>query len=65
VRKTDNLPPSCAVVMSSANPNFLEPCGPLQACDGNDLTFFYFTGYGDISDEMCGGGGSIAVLNKK
>ena len=25
------LPQSCAVVMKSGNPNFLEPCGLLQA----------------------------------
>ena len=31
------LPPSCAVVMKSGNPNFLEPCGPLQACNGTAL----------------------------
>ena len=29
------LPPSCAVVMTSGNFNFLEPSGPLQACNGN------------------------------
>jgi len=28
------LPPSCAVVMKSGNPNFLEPSGSLQACNG-------------------------------
>ena len=28
------LPPSCAVVMKSGNFNFLEPSGPLQACNG-------------------------------
>ena len=28
------LPPSCAVVMKSGNLNFLEPSGPLQACNG-------------------------------
>ena len=33
------LPPSCAVIMKSGNPNFLEPSGPLQACNGTDLTF--------------------------
>jgi len=27
------LPPSCAVVMKSGNFNFLEPSGPLQACN--------------------------------
>ena len=30
-----NVPPSCAVVMKSGSPNFLEPSGPLQACDGS------------------------------
>jgi hypothetical protein len=30
------LPPSCAVVMKSGNLNFLEPSGPLQACNGAD-----------------------------
>jgi hypothetical protein len=28
------LPPSCAVVMKSGDLNFLEPSGPLQACNG-------------------------------
>ena len=28
------LPPSFAVVMKSVNLNFLEPSGPLQACNG-------------------------------
>ena len=31
------LPPSCAVVMKFGNLNFLEPCGPLQACNGTAL----------------------------
>ena len=31
------LPPSCAVVMKSGNLNFLEPSGPLPACNGTDL----------------------------
>ena len=31
------LPPSCAVVMLSGNLNFLEPSGPLQACNGTAL----------------------------
>jgi len=38
MRKADNLPPSCAVVTKSGNRNFLEPSGPLQACNGNALT---------------------------
>jgi len=37
------LPPSCAVVMKSGNLNFLEPCGPLQACNGTFLpSYLYF-----------------------
>jgi len=40
VRKVDNLPPSCAVVMKSGNLNFLEPSGPLQACNGDALPFY-------------------------
>jgi hypothetical protein len=31
------LPSSCAVVMKSVNLNFLEPSGPLQACNGTAL----------------------------
>jgi len=44
-----NLPPSCAVVMKSGNLNFLEPSGPLQACNGtalrlrHDAQSFFFT----------------------
>jgi len=37
VRKADNLPPSCAVVTKSGSLNFLEPSGPVQACNGTDL----------------------------
>ena len=35
-----NLSPSCAVVVKSVNLNFLEPSGPLQACNGTDLPFY-------------------------
>ena len=35
------LPPSCAVVMKSGNLNFLEPSGPLQACNGTALPLLY------------------------
>ena len=35
------LPPSCAVVMKSGNLNFLEPSGPLQACNGIALPLPY------------------------
>jgi len=34
------LPPSCAVVMKSGNLIFLEPSGPLQACNGTALPFY-------------------------
>jgi hypothetical protein len=34
-------PPFCAVVKKSGNLNFLEPSGPLQACNETALTFFY------------------------
>ena len=37
MRKADNLPPSCAVVTKSGNLNFLEPSGPVQACNGTAL----------------------------
>jgi hypothetical protein len=37
-----NLPPSCAVVMKSGNLNFLEPSGPLQACNGTALPFYNY-----------------------
>jgi hypothetical protein len=37
VRKADNLPPSCAVVMKSGSLNFLEPSRPVQTCNGTDL----------------------------
>jgi len=35
--KLTTLPPSCAVVMKCGNLNFLEPSGPLQACNGTVL----------------------------
>jgi hypothetical protein len=35
------LPPSCAVVMKSGNLNFLEPSGPLQACNGTAFLPYY------------------------
>ena len=34
------LPPSCAVT-KSGNLNFLEPSGPLQACNGTALPLIY------------------------
>jgi len=35
------LPPSSAVVKKSGNLNFLEPSGPLQACNGAALPLPY------------------------
>ena len=40
VRKADNLPPSCAVVMKSGSLNFLESSGPVEACNGTALPFY-------------------------
>ena len=40
MRKADNLPPSCAVDTKSGNLNFLEPSGPVQACNGTALPFY-------------------------
>jgi len=40
VRKADSLTIFCAIVMKSGNLNFLEPSGPLQACNGTDLPFY-------------------------
>jgi hypothetical protein len=37
VRKVDNLPHSCADVKKSGGLNLLEPCGPVQACNGTAL----------------------------
>jgi hypothetical protein len=45
------LPPSCAVVMKSGNLNFLEPSGPLQACNGTALPFFLH-GYKSPSKDL-------------
>jgi len=39
VHKVDNLPPSCAFVTKSGNLNFLEPFGPVQACNGTALPY--------------------------
>jgi len=35
------LPPSCAIVTKSGNLNFLEPSGPLRACNGTAFIFYY------------------------
>jgi len=44
VRKADNLPPSRADVTKSVSLNFLEPSGPVQACNGTALPFFHIEG---------------------
>ena len=41
MRKADNLPLSCAVVTKSWNLNFLEPSGPIWACNGTATQFCY------------------------
>ena len=43
MHKADNLPPSCAVVMKYGYLNFLEPSGPVQACNGTDLPLLYLS----------------------
>ena len=40
MRKAENLPLTCAVVTKSGNLNFLEPSGPVQACNGTALTLY-------------------------
>ena len=42
MRKADNLKQSCADVMKSGNLNFLEPSGPLQACNGTAVPFNFY-----------------------
>ena len=43
MRKADNLPLSCAVVTESGYLNFLEPSGPVQACNGIALPLPFIT----------------------
>jgi len=43
VRKADNLRPPCAVVTKSGKLNFLEPSGPVQACNGTALPLPFTT----------------------
>ena len=54
MRKADNLPPSCAVVMKSGNLNFLEPFGAVQACNGTALPFLLFEEAVEIQPEVRG-----------
>jgi len=50
VRKADNLQPSCAVVTKSGNLNFLEPSGPVQACNGPALPYLKLLADGRVAD---------------
>jgi hypothetical protein len=43
VRKADNLPTSCADVKKYGGLNLLEPCGPVQACNGTALPFTFLS----------------------
>ena len=52
VRKAHNLPPSCDVVMKSGNLIFLEPSGPLQACNETDIPFFAFCSYTPNTEKL-------------
>ena len=52
------LPPSCAVVMKSGNLNFLEPSGPLQACNGTAAAAAF------AYDESCSQNSSIVLKGK-
>jgi len=54
VLKADNLPASCAVVTKSGNLNFLEPSGPVQACNGVDLPFTLFKSTTRMGTEQYG-----------
>ena len=58
VLKADNLTTSCAVVMKSGNLNFLEPSGPLQACNGAALLDSTLA-YGPTASKTCYGCSSL------
>jgi len=62
VRKADNLPPSCTVIMKSGNRNFLEPSGPLRARNGIDLPLPYHVGVIDSRNVSCLQGEQGSVL---
>ena len=53
MRNVDNLPLSCAVVTKSGNLDFLEPSGPVQACNGNALLFFLIKTVLHFSHKRC------------
>jgi len=49
VRKAENLPSFCAVVTKYGNLNFLDPSGPLRACNGTAFSFFGMKGHGFVT----------------
>jgi hypothetical protein len=44
----DNLPPLCADVKKSGGLNLLEPCGPVQPCNGTALPFYLLSANGPL-----------------
>ena len=48
-----NLTPSCAVVTKSGNLNFLEPSGPVQACNALHYYYYYYYYYYFVILIMC------------
>ena len=56
------LPPSCAVVTKSGNLNFLEPSGPLRACNRTVLPYIYIYIY---IPGVCISRGNIAQHTKR
>ena len=61
MRKADSLPPSCAVVTKSGSLNFLEPSGPLQACNGTDLPLPFFVFACSIGLTVGAGKSSLSI----
>ena len=61
MRKTDNLPPFCAVVKKSGSLNFLEPSGLVQACNGTVLPFRISWAYTYSIDSGPGSSVGIAI----
>jgi len=60
VRKADSLPSSCAVVTKSGNLNFLEPSGPLQACNGTDLPLYFLP----VGRDLCAPQNTLGLMMK-
>ena len=63
MRRADNLPPSCAVVTKSGSLNFLEPSGPVQACNGAVVFFSCFYRSVHITALCLGCGGRMFPLD--